>query len=438
MIAPNKEVEWCWAFSLTEKELIYSMHESMFVCMYLLRAVKNKHWILEKKPNEPSLFSSYFIKTACLWICEETPQDYDNVIGLVEKVIDWLLACYHKKEMPHYILPQKNLLERVVKDENYGMAIVWLEDIKANLLEKLQTSLDYDHDVDAIQEIMEHLQTSLTDIPEVMMEKARLVLTRDGENYNKRERYTTGRLASRYCIPVRMVIKEGMMGNVSKLFNMKYVSWEQCLPFMGFFSKEIINMAEKIFLPALEDVPTLAQPGYESLANVYLNKELGGVYHTIYCMLYNFNTPENPKESEIYHKAIQYFKKCSLCYPNGWHDKGLEVKVLLGMHYCITKQWDDLEGILSGLEPLLMEAKESTDILKSVIYVRVDEESALAEAGQHQRRHCIWDETTIHRHPVFLGFYFLEIIAHERGNLPEEKRYRMYKEEVDNVLVSWD
>ena len=75
-------------FSMAEKELIYNMTESMYVCLYLLRSIKDKHWVIEKKPNEPSVFSSYFIKAACKWISEETPAKYDNVLALVAKVIE--------------------------------------------------------------------------------------------------------------------------------------------------------------------------------------------------------------------------------------------------------------------------------------------------------------------------------------------------------------
>ena len=451
--SPNREVEWCWAFSMAEKELIYNMTESMYVCLYLLRSIKNKHWVIEKKPNEPSVFSSYFIKAACMWISEETPAKYDNVLTLVAKVIDWLLTCYKNKKMPHYILPQKNLIERVVKDKNYPAAVAWLEDINSNLTERIQTSIPYNTDIPVVAKILRHLESSPgKPIPDDVMKEARHELRRDGEAYNRKERYALAKLATEYCFPFRYTVKRAIVETVAKEFPVEDLTWQSLVillqnPFIQFMGKDLVNkyanekasVAEDIFKPVLDDISSLTKPRYEGLTTAFLHRELGEIFHVIYTLLQECNiVPDNPAEFEIYNKAIAYFQKCTLVYSDDWSDHGLGKMVHMAIHYHTAGQWDDLADKLAELEPLLMEATDSPDILKSLPYIRVDPNSPLAAAGEHERHLAIWDQAAIHRHPVYIGFHLLEVVAKRKGESEATARFTRCKERVDGLLVGWD
>ena len=174
---------------MAEKELTYDVPCNIYLCMYLLRAIKNKHWIIEKEPGEPTIFNSYFIKTACYWICEETAQNTEDIIGLVEKIIDWILTSFRNKKIPHYILPEANLIGRLKEDKNFEQAMEWLEDIKKNLVDKIHTSIEYDENFEAVRNILQHLKHSPNSpTPEELMCEAKEVLRRDGEVYSKKEK----------------------------------------------------------------------------------------------------------------------------------------------------------------------------------------------------------------------------------------------------------
>ena len=71
----NKDIEWRWSFSVAEKELIHNIDTSMYGCMYVLKAVSNKHWKGKHNTDQTQSnpFPSYFLKTACLWNCESVP-----------------------------------------------------------------------------------------------------------------------------------------------------------------------------------------------------------------------------------------------------------------------------------------------------------------------------------------------------------------------------
>ena len=145
------------------------------------------------------------------------------------------------------------------------------------------------------------------------------------------------------------------------------------------------------------------------------------------------------KTIDVYYtKAIEHYKDCLQSYPNGWNDKGLGGMALLAKHYYATKQRTELEDTLTTLEPLLVEAKGSEDILRSLPYVRVNPESQLTTKCKHTHRLAIWARETFHYHPVYVSFQLLEKMAHEKGNLEDENKYKEYMEEVDNKLVTYE
>ena len=452
--SPNKEVEWSWALSMAERELTYDIGESMYICMYMLRAIKNAHWVIEKQPNEPSIFSSYFIKTACMWVGEEMSQDKEDIIGLAKHVIDWLLKCYKSKKMPHYIITGANLIGRLRDDQkHFQQAIEWLEDIKQNFIQKLQLSIEYDRQIEVVAEILHHLESSPEKpIAEDLIEVARHELRREGEAYNMMERYEIVKLLEEYCLPIIYTIETAVDEIIQKKSPIKGLSTQQILAFLPTLPPQVIKpglkdvikvlsgKAEDIFLPVLREASSLSKAGYEGMTKSFFNKQLGQAFHCIYCQIDKWNiAPLNPKESDLNNKAIKYYQEgLEMIYPNGWSDKGLGGQVLLGLHYYVTKQWTDLEDTLTKLEPLLMEAKESADILKSLLYVTVDPGEPMAKEGNHKSPSPIWDLHAVHRHPVFVGFRLLELMAEQQENTDDECQYRKCKEEVDQLLQSWE
>ena len=110
----NKDNEWRWSFSVAEKELIFHMSDAMHGCMYVLKAIKKHQWGCTD-PDKPTTFCSYFIKTACLWVCETEPHNA-NVMELCRKVLAWLIFWYRTNTLPHYFIPNQNLIGHLSKD----------------------------------------------------------------------------------------------------------------------------------------------------------------------------------------------------------------------------------------------------------------------------------------------------------------------------------
>ena len=127
----NKDTEWRWSFSVSEKELIHDMCDTIAGVMYLLKAVKKKHWNKDD-PNKYTTFCSYYIKTACLWVCEETDQSNTAIMDLCRRVIDWLVTCYRTHTLPHYFIRGQNLIGQL-SQALCKCVVMWLEWVKEEL-----------------------------------------------------------------------------------------------------------------------------------------------------------------------------------------------------------------------------------------------------------------------------------------------------------------
>ena len=152
--SPYKTSEWRLSFSLAEKELILAVSDVKFGCMYLLKATKKRYWKGHDTElrQTPTLFCSYYIKTACLWVWEMTPEDV-NTLELCRAVLDWLISCYHDNKLPHYFVPEQNLLDHINKYQCKEVSD-WLIQIRSNLHTICLCSLSGDIRMQMVKETM--------------------------------------------------------------------------------------------------------------------------------------------------------------------------------------------------------------------------------------------------------------------------------------------
>ena len=81
----------------------------MVVCMYWRLLVLNIGKVnITQTKHRVTLSLPTFWRTACLWICVCT-SDRDSV-GTCRVVIDWLISCYGNRVLPHYFIPEQNLI----------------------------------------------------------------------------------------------------------------------------------------------------------------------------------------------------------------------------------------------------------------------------------------------------------------------------------------
>ena len=150
----HKTSEWRLSFSVAERELILAVSDVKFACMYLLKAIKKRYWKGHDTElrHSPTLFCSYYIKTACLWVWEMTPEDV-NTLCLCRAVLDWLISCYHDNKLPHYFIPEQNLLDHITKDQCKEVSD-WLVQIRSNLYTICLSSLSGDIRMQMVKETM--------------------------------------------------------------------------------------------------------------------------------------------------------------------------------------------------------------------------------------------------------------------------------------------
>ena len=108
------DVEWRYSFSVAERTLARSLSDAQRQCYILLKLIVMR----QLKPC--SVVCSYHLKTIFLWQCEKIiPSKWSLGPGLAATflcLLDELLYCLATHQLPHYFIPENNLLEHVDAD----------------------------------------------------------------------------------------------------------------------------------------------------------------------------------------------------------------------------------------------------------------------------------------------------------------------------------
>ena len=411
----NKHIEWRWSFSVSEKELIHDMCNTMAGVMYALKAVKNKHWTKED-PDKPTTFCSYYIKTACLWVCEETDQSNTAIMDLCRQVIDWLVTCYRTHTLPHYFIRGQNLIGHLSQDmckEVYD----WLVCVRADLCRMILSSVKMGGHLRAvIDDMCRQLQVSpvspdcyyrelvstlcVHDRAREVLEEAADKIQPDSLWYRERERYRMGYWSSTYFRRLYEVIQ-------------KKVKNESLEP------PALITIPETILLPIIGNMQAVVKDGYGDMYRQALYRQMGDCYLALYAHLSDVDS----SLTMTYHdKAVHYYTLGrEMVHPDGWSDKGLGGYVRLATFYYLSGQWSQLEASLKEVEPLLEESKESVEAINgqshTVLYTRIPL-SIYPWKTDTDMYSLIstWDDIDIYLHPVPLGYYILARFALRQGD----------------------
>ncbi len=101
------ESEWRISFSLAENKLGQSLSPLQRHIMILLKIIKKAYL------NDYDVISTYRLKNLFFWECENRENDFwreDNSAECLLSVMDRLVECLKKRHLPHYIIPESNLL----------------------------------------------------------------------------------------------------------------------------------------------------------------------------------------------------------------------------------------------------------------------------------------------------------------------------------------
>ena len=392
----NKDIEWRWSFSVAEKEFIHDMCDTMAGVMYVLKAVKNKHWTKED-PEKHTTFCSYYIKTACLWVCEETDQSNTAIMDLCRQVIDWLVTCYRTHTLPHYFIRGQNVIGHLSQDMCEGV-VRWLEGVSEQLYEFVLNSIVMDRNIEAT---IEFIQNKFT----------RSMSGATGKRTNG-DKYKS--LISNLCSDntSKDTLEEAvhMIEPGSDVYVQIYRYW------MGVGSdisdntcayeiieqqvnsntapSTMVSLPEKLLQPLLSDLHSVVKEECEDMYRSIIHRHLGDLYHCLY-VHYRHGVGETRQAMEECHrKAVHYYTEgLEMVYPNGWSDRGLGGYVRLATFYHLSGQTDRVEETLQHLEPLL-EWGRADDVINTLgpVLLRTWKECSVIPCNESI-------------HPVCLGYY---------------------------------
>ena len=106
----DAELEWRLSFSKAELTLAGNRTHVQKKCYYIFKTM------FKENLTESEIISSYYLKTIMMWATEQNPPEYwreDNigqaVIGLLDDLYQAVITGY----LPHYFIPQNNLLKHI-------------------------------------------------------------------------------------------------------------------------------------------------------------------------------------------------------------------------------------------------------------------------------------------------------------------------------------
>ena len=124
------ETEWRTSFSLAENKLGESLSPVQRLVIVLLKMIKKFYF--------PEVISTYYLKNLLFWECEKKGQVFwreDNSGSCLLFMLDRLQECLESRHLPHYIMPQSNLL--MYKDPSrLKEAAVQVAEVRCNILSK--------------------------------------------------------------------------------------------------------------------------------------------------------------------------------------------------------------------------------------------------------------------------------------------------------------
>ena len=409
----NKDIEWRWSFSVAEKELIHDMCDTMAGVMYALKAIKKKNWI-KVNDDKPTTFCSYYIKTACLWVCEETDQSNTAIMDLCRQVIDWLVTCYRTHTLPHYFIRGQNLIGHLSQDMCEGV-VRWLDGVREQLYEFLLNSIVMDRNIEAT---IEFIQSELT--------KSTLRATTERTNGDKYKSLISDLCCNHISMETREVTVH-MIEPGSDVYVQRYRFW------MGYWSdisntfayetiqqqiksniapSTAVSLPEKLLQPLLSDLHSVVKEGCVDMYRSAIHRHLGDIYHWLYVHYRHGEGETRQAMEECHHKAVHYYTEgLEMVYPDGWSDRGLGGYVRLATFYHLSGQTDRVEETLQHLEPLL-EWGRADDVINTLGPVRIYTHKVFSVLPWKQDRllytHLIEprdDGDILVIHPLCLGYY---------------------------------
>lgn len=134
----TKHLEWQLCFSVAECTLVHSMDHSLFKLYQILRILIHEglnNWVECK-----GIVSSYMIKTLMFWMCEDNLPNFICAGNLKESIRECLTQLEEwigKNFIPHYFIPERNLLQGNINPLHRARILKRLHNLKIGVLDEL-------------------------------------------------------------------------------------------------------------------------------------------------------------------------------------------------------------------------------------------------------------------------------------------------------------
>ncbi|KAL3888521.1 hypothetical protein ACJMK2_000887 [Sinanodonta woodiana] len=128
------EIEWCISFAMSEKCLIRSFSPIQYHHYILLKRIL-KHTFLEQYID---VLTSYVAKTVCFWQMERNKREMWQMKYLVHMVIKSILFlrdCICSRFLPHYFIPNNNIIHGKINIKKRDEMVHDLSDFASILID---------------------------------------------------------------------------------------------------------------------------------------------------------------------------------------------------------------------------------------------------------------------------------------------------------------
>lgn len=151
----SPEFEWKFDFSMTEHVIFENLTVSQVHGFYILKVLIEN--IVHHLPFKTKHLKSVFFMT-----CEEIPPDAweTNLSGCVLYVLDSLLTCFKSRFLPHYFIPENNLIDCHREDDIATICalIEYIRLFPANVIQIVVEKYGFTYGTNLIQQVLSNVK----------------------------------------------------------------------------------------------------------------------------------------------------------------------------------------------------------------------------------------------------------------------------------------
>ena len=231
-------------------------------------------------------------------------------MDLCRQVIDWLVTCYRTHTVPHYFIPEQNLIGHLSHDI-CNEVHDWLVCLRADLCRMSLSSVQMNDLPDVTGAMCGQLVSTLCvhDWAREVLEEATDKIQPGSLKYKKWKRYLMGCWSTWRGSLVNTVLN-GVTGR---------------LDVTPYIVQYWVSIPETILLPIIDKIHSLVKEGYGDMFSQLLYRHMGDNYLAILCYLYDKDVPVRDYYTYNDWTFHYYTLGREMVHPDGWSAREWEV-----------------------------------------------------------------------------------------------------------------